>query len=113
MIENVNNLVVHKYGNKDNIMTYKECREACEKEEECKAFDYYEDECRGVSVIGKPRLEEEGVENPDGRTFCTMEGAATDAAEEEEDETEEQDDEDDDEASLLEEGDNAEEELKE
>merc|ERR1719482_1944821 len=63
MIENVNNLVVHKYGNKDNIMTYKECRKACKKEEECKAFDYYEDECRGVSVIGKPRLEEEGEDN--------------------------------------------------
>merc|ERR1719482_543589 len=81
MIENVNNLVVHEYGDKDNIMTYKQCRKACKKEEgKCKAFDYNEDECRGVSVIGTPRLEEEGEENPDGRTFCTMEDAATDAA---------------------------------
>merc|ERR1719310_816669 len=61
-------LVVHENGDKDNIMTEKQCRKLCQKNKRCKAFDYYEDECRGVSKIGKPRL----GENPDGRMFCTM-----------------------------------------
>merc|ERR1719310_1998886 len=67
-------LVVHENGDKDNIMTEKQCRKLCKKNKKCKAFDYYEDECRGVSKVGKPRL----GENPDGRTFCKMKGADDD-----------------------------------
>jgi len=83
-------LVVHEYGDKDNIMTEKQCRMLCQKrKKKCKAFDYYEDECRGVSKIGKPRL----GENPDGRTFCTMKGADND---DDDDSTSKNDDDDND-----------------
>merc|ERR1719182_1223567 len=67
MIEGIKKLVVHFY--KPAEMTKDKCKRACKKNDKCKAFDYDHDECRGVSKIGKPRF----GENPDGRTFCTME----------------------------------------